>query len=830
MNISAYTGSTIEHPDDNSYDIFSEQPLYGISALDGLSEKIRYEEKMNGATYIYIDSYTGNEVLYLFFSVHADRNRRTIFDALITKNTKIWNNGKLVLTVGVNMENEDENYISHPFMAELTEGNNDFVVEIYHPQRKNAFLLQILDYAHHSVRRVDTMSNIKAKWNYEDLNIISSSMIWSEDGTFTFRQKIDDDIKDGHTYLSILDYDDNILYSCYCPVDKIITLKKSDFKKYETNILDVTFFRFSWRDSKGRYHQHCIHVIPRDIEKIIDYLQNEYDQREEWQNDPSILWHFDLIKKYVYEIHSIISAFWECYNMYKTKIRDQKPKVIRIKPENMDKYDNIYYTSEIDLQDERIMVRLPRKFDKSKAYPLVLHIAIGQYGWEGYVASLYPCFDRCIYADVSIKGQTLGNYMGEACFFENLERILEKYHIDRDRIYLVGASNGAYAAWRLAIKYPYLFAGVFPVAGYPQISQIDNITNIHILNMLSDKDYVYAGKEDEILMSLSDHRNYKQVNVQNMLHCQMLKFAVNPAAFIYLKRFVRDQYPNEIHYVSSQYRYRKAYWLTLGMISDGHHQMRGDICLRRNNTQITANITGTDSFSLELPPQVVSPEIDVIINEKRIHIILNGRRNLFFVQKEGSFCEDDHLLLPEFSHKGIGVVGVYFDPLTIVIGNKEIGGFEKIAQKLATPSSNVNDGQIRTKYPIVRMDEWNRKDDRSAILIELLDDDRRTPSIPVADCYIKCTPDGFAYDSKFYEGKYVVMQIVPHPYVKGRSVLLISGNNEKTIRSQIYLRNMNLTSDCFSLNPYLNNEALIFLNGKYSKVYSWGDEIKEVVV
>jgi len=41
---------------------------------------------------------------------------------------------------------------------------------------------------------------------------------------------------------------------------------------------------------------------------------------------------------------------------------------------------------------------------------------------------------------------------------------------------------------------------------------------------------------------------------------------------------------------------------------------------------------------------------------------------------------------------------------------------------------------------------------------------------------------------------------------------------------------MNLTSDCFSLNPYLNNEALIFLNGKYSGVYSWGDEIKEVVV
>ena len=46
-----------------------------------------------------------------------------------------------------------------------------------------------------------------------------------------------------------------------------------------------------------------------------------------------------------------------------------------------------------------------------------------------------------------------------------IENLLEKYRIDRDRIYLTGISMGGYATWSLSIKYPDMFAAIAPMCG-----------------------------------------------------------------------------------------------------------------------------------------------------------------------------------------------------------------------------------------------------------------------------------------------------------------------------------------------------------------------------
>ncbi|HUI70248.1 MAG TPA: prolyl oligopeptidase family serine peptidase [Spirochaetia bacterium] len=47
-----------------------------------------------------------------------------------------------------------------------------------------------------------------------------------------------------------------------------------------------------------------------------------------------------------------------------------------------------------------------------------------------------------------------------------LDAVLPGLRVDRDRIYLTGWSLGANGVWRMAIKYPYLFAAIAPIAGW----------------------------------------------------------------------------------------------------------------------------------------------------------------------------------------------------------------------------------------------------------------------------------------------------------------------------------------------------------------------------
>jgi predicted peptidase len=46
-----------------------------------------------------------------------------------------------------------------------------------------------------------------------------------------------------------------------------------------------------------------------------------------------------------------------------------------------------------------------------------------------------------------------------------LDQVLERYNVDRRRVYLTGLSLGGYGAWDLAIRYPHYFAAVAPICG-----------------------------------------------------------------------------------------------------------------------------------------------------------------------------------------------------------------------------------------------------------------------------------------------------------------------------------------------------------------------------
>lgn len=71
-----------------------------------------------------------------------------------------------------------------------------------------------------------------------------------------------------------------------------------------------------------------------------------------------------------------------------------------------------------------------------------------------------------------------------------LAMTLERYNIDRDRIYLAGHSMGGGGTWHLGIKYPDIWAGLGPVAPaiYTSPDALSAITHIPVIIIQGDED------------------------------------------------------------------------------------------------------------------------------------------------------------------------------------------------------------------------------------------------------------------------------------------------------------------------------------------------------
>ena len=58
-----------------------------------------------------------------------------------------------------------------------------------------------------------------------------------------------------------------------------------------------------------------------------------------------------------------------------------------------------------------------------------------------------------------------GSIWSDEAVLALLDEIEEKYHVDRDRVYLTGVSMGGYGTWSIGMKNPERFAAIVPICG-----------------------------------------------------------------------------------------------------------------------------------------------------------------------------------------------------------------------------------------------------------------------------------------------------------------------------------------------------------------------------
>jgi len=112
-----------------------------------------------------------------------------------------------------------------------------------------------------------------------------------------------------------------------------------------------------------------------------------------------------------------------------------------------EKYQSIKkYTKKCDYQ-----IYLPKKYESSNKYPLLLSFSIGVDHWKKYADKYDFIF---VHADC-------GGYTVLAL----REKIIQNYSVNKNKIYLTGFSAGAYRSATIIIDQPQSFAGAILASG-----------------------------------------------------------------------------------------------------------------------------------------------------------------------------------------------------------------------------------------------------------------------------------------------------------------------------------------------------------------------------
>ncbi|MHB0939212.1 MAG: sugar-binding protein [Armatimonadota bacterium] len=148
------------------------------------------------------------------------------------------------------------------------------------------------------------------------------------------------------------------------------------------------------------------------------------------------------------------------------------------------------YFSVADGSGQRFVVSLPSNYSPRTTYPLIVHLH-GAGGVPGPRDTAQYNKQNFILVMPWGRGAT-SNYrgLGEDDVLQVIAHMKEWYRIDPERVYVTGASMGGGGSWRMASRYPDLFAAAAPMCGYTNEAPIENLRNVPLFNQHGGLDWV----------------------------------------------------------------------------------------------------------------------------------------------------------------------------------------------------------------------------------------------------------------------------------------------------------------------------------------------------
>jgi len=146
-------------------------------------------------------------------------------------------------------------------------------------------------------------------------------------------------------------------------------------------------------------------------------------------------------------------------------------------------------------QEAEYALYVPTSYVPEQPYALILCLHGAGFTGAAYLDRWMPRLgEKYILACPSVTMGSWWTRFGEELVLQVLHDVQMQYHVDPDRIFLTGMSNGGIGAWIIGMHHADSFAGIAPMA-----SGIDDVLYPFLENLAHTPVYVIHGAEDQIM-------------------------------------------------------------------------------------------------------------------------------------------------------------------------------------------------------------------------------------------------------------------------------------------------------------------------------------------
>ena len=204
----------------------------------------------------------------------------------------------------------------------------------------------------------------------------------------------------------------------------------------------------------------------------------------------------------------------------------------------------------ITVRDKKASYALyvPPSYDPAQLYPLIVCLHGAGFTGESYLERWVSRLeDRYILACPTIAMGAWWTRFGENLVLAILENLSKEYHIDQDRIFLTGMSNGGIGAWMIGMHHADRFSGIAPMA-----SGLDDVLFPFVENLVNTPVYVLHGETDQVMPVQLSRALVKEMNRLGIVHTYREHSWTHPHAGGHF--FPRQELPSLITWFDQQGR------------------------------------------------------------------------------------------------------------------------------------------------------------------------------------------------------------------------------------------------------------------------------------
>ncbi len=359
---------------------------------------------------------------------------------------------------------------------------------------------------------------------------------------------------------------------------------------------------------------------------------------------------------------------------------------------------DLSFFSKVDETDQPYAVYIPKNFDESRKYPLVVFL---HGAWSNHRLGLRRAFGQgniqgedfikpgnvpvetdlestrywpelkdvdCIVAAPYARGTAGYQGIPEQDVYEMLNDLKSRFSIDEDRIYLTGLSMGGGGTIWLGLTRPDIWAAIAPCCPAPPDESAElasNVSNLPVHLFVGDKDFLHKTTLDWKAKFEKVTPEVSYIEYPGIGHNSWEYAYKDGFIFEWFSQFKRELFPEQVKFNTKCYKYNKAYWIKFDDLTPGTLASIDAQFIATNNIEISTS--GLEAFTLNL-------EGHPMFNPgKKGSVTLDSKSFTFKTSDAVSFMKEDGLWVnkkftPGLTAKQLGAEG----PLSAAVSSNHV--------------------------------------------------------------------------------------------------------------------------------------------------------------